>query len=542
MNLINYIPLKIANTAKNALFCLYLSVLSILSITLSSTAQAIILYSGDNNANLNAPDTAREAIFNSVAKISATNGSGTVGSAVHIQDKYLLTAEHVLYKDVTPRQTHITFDGITYWEIDLNFLPRQIGTADLVLFKLIQNPNLPETQLYSSNNETFKTGTLVGWGRGRDIDQIEETGTNRTWNWGDNSTIKKRWGTNQIEGTGNGSIGSNTYQYLLTHLNSNQGSNEVAIAYYDSGSGLFVSNSGTWQLAGITTAVSTFGSSTFAQFSGSQDANYFVRISQYRQTILNNIPDTSTYAGWAIDQSLYGADADSSADPDLDGLDNQTEFNLGTNPTLSDSDSDGLSDSEEVNTYSTDPLDADSDDDGLNDGDEVNTYSSDPFDTDSDDDGLTDGNEVNTHGTDPSDSDSDDDGLSDSDEINIHNTDPNDTDSDDDGLTDSAEINTHQSDPNNDDTSNDGLSDKALVDYGLDPNVDHTLLYNAIVQSIADLRAGSTVIQVINNQATITLNLEGSDDLQSWTETGDTATLQVPTSNDTQFYRFKLSD
>ena len=49
-----------------------------------------------------------------------------------------------------------------------------------------------------------------------------------------------------------------------------------------------------------------------------------------------------------------------------------------------------------------------------------------------------------------------------------------------------------------------------------DPNVDHTLLYNAIVQSIADLRAGSTIIEVTNNQATITLNLESSDDLLSW--------------------------
>ena len=96
--------------------------------------------------------------------------------------------------------------------------------------------------------------------------------------------------------------------------------------------------------------------------------------------------------------------------------------------------------------------------------------------------------------------------------------------------------------PNNADTSNDGLSDKDLVDYGLDPNVDHTLLYNAIVQSIADLRAGATIIEVINNQATITLKLESSNDLESWSETGDNTTLQVSTSNDAQFYRFKLSD
>jgi hypothetical protein len=527
---------KIRKHAKTSFY------LFILCFVFSTPCQAIILYSGDNNANLTAPDTAREAVFNSVAKITNADGTAIVGSATHIKDKYMLTAAHVLSKNQTPRRSYVTFDGITYWAIDLNFLPIQIGTADLVLFKLIENPNLPETSLYSSTNERFKTGTLIGWGYGRDTDQADQTSTTRTWDWGTSPTIKKRWGTNQIEATGNGIIVGDTYHYLITKLNSSQGNDEAAFAYYDSGSGLFISNSGTWQLAGITTAVSTFSSSTFAQFSGSQDANYFVRISQYRQTILNNIPDTSTYSGWAIDQSLYGTDAETTADPDADGLDNQTEFNFGTNPNLSDTDSDGLSDGEEINTYSTDPLDADSDDDGLSDGEEVNTYNSDPFDTDSDNDGLTDGDEVNTYGTDPSDSDSDDDSLTDSAEINTHNTDPNDADSDDDGLTDSAEINTHQSNPNNADTSNDGLSDKALVDYGLDPNADHTLLYNAIAQSIADLRAGSTLIQVIDNQATITLNLEASDDLQSWTETGDTATLQVPASNDSQFYRFKLSD
>ena len=73
--------------------------------------QAIILYSGDNNANLTAPDTARTDIFNSVAKITNANGTGIVGSAVHIKDKYLLTADHVLYKNQIPRRTHVSFDG-----------------------------------------------------------------------------------------------------------------------------------------------------------------------------------------------------------------------------------------------------------------------------------------------------------------------------------------------------------------------------------------------------------------------------------------------
>ena len=41
-----------------------------------------------------------------------------------------------------------------------------------------------------------------------------------------------------------------------------------------------------------------------------------------------------------------------------------------------------------------DPLDDDSDDDGLTDGEEVNTYSTDPLDPDSDGDGFNDGVEV----------------------------------------------------------------------------------------------------------------------------------------------------
>jgi len=44
----------------------------------------------------------------------------------------------------------------------------------------------------------------------------------------------------------------------------------------------------------------------------------------------------------------------------------------GVNPTNPDTDGDGLSDGEEVNTYNTDPTNPDTDGDGLNDGEEVN--------------------------------------------------------------------------------------------------------------------------------------------------------------------------
>lgn len=63
--------------------------------------------------------------------------------------------------------------------------------------------------------------------------------------------------------------------------------------------------------------------------------------------------------------------SDADADNDDDGLSNVREFELGTKPFNPDTDGDGLSDGDEVNTYGTDPLKYDTDDDGISDGDEA---------------------------------------------------------------------------------------------------------------------------------------------------------------------------
>ena len=92
-------------------------------------------------------------------------------------------------------------------------------------------------------------------------------------------------------------------------------------------------------------------------------------------------------------------------DADLDGLNDDVEIEIGTDPNNPDTDGDGIEDGQEVNVDATDPLDdcdsvggtpledSDCDNDGLTNAEEAD-LGTDPFDADSDDDGLTDGEEV----------------------------------------------------------------------------------------------------------------------------------------------------
>jgi hypothetical protein len=189
-------------------------------------------------------------------------------------------------------------------------------------------------------------------------------------------------------------------------------------------------------------------------------------------------------------------------DTDNDNLDDGDEVAAGTNPLHRDTDGDGLRDGGEVNIFGTDPLVMDTDGGGVDDGGEIAngtdplvagddyvdpndldndgllnddeaTYGTDPNDADSDNDGLNDGDEVNTHGTDPLEADTDGGGVEDGDEIDA-GTNPNDAnddeaDSDGDGLTDDDEEDVYGTDPDDEDTDGDGVNDGDEVATGTDP-------------------------------------------------------------------------
>ena len=137
------------------------------------------------------------------------------------------------------------------------------------------------------------------------------------------------------------------------------------------------------------------------------------------------------------------------ADTDGDGLPNSIEEYLGSDSNNIDTDGDGLGDYYEVFVTYTDPTMADTDENGVSDADEdfdednltnfeefINKTN--PYIDDMDNDGLSDGDEIKVYGTDPLVADTDGDELEDGDEI-ILGTNPLVQDTDGDGIIDSKE-------------------------------------------------------------------------------------------------------
>ncbi len=178
--------------------------------------------------------------------------------------------------------------------------------------------------------------------------------------------------------------------------------------------------------------------------------------------------------GWEVENNLNPvSDEDVTGDPDDDGLENLDEFLAQTDPNDPDSDSDGLTDGEEIFEFDTDPLLFDTDNDGLNDSAEVLLYYSDPNKQDTDNDGLDDNSEVLIYKTHPNKTDTDGDGLLDGEEVLIHFTNATSNDTDNDGMPDGWEVENRLNpvsdkdvtgDPDDDDLENIGE-----YEHGLDP-------------------------------------------------------------------------
>lgn len=129
-------------------------------------------------------------------------------------------------------------------------------------------------------------------------------------------------------------------------------------------------------------------------------------IEEYFGTDIND-PDTDD-DGLTDFQEIYDASTnpllwdtdgngtcDGNEDNDSDGLDNVTEYEIGSLIYVADSDMDSLGDYEEYMTYGTDPMSKDTDGDTLTDAEEIK-FGTDPLLADTDGDGITDGAQIYT--------------------------------------------------------------------------------------------------------------------------------------------------
>ena len=193
----------------------------------------------------------------------------------------------------------------------------------------------------------------------------------------------------------------------------------------------------------------------------------------YNLTGTDNLDVTTTDSKndnyWSILLALTTKIEGGSDDADNDGLTNDEEKQLGTDPKNPDTDGDGLTDGEEVNKYQTNPNKEDSDGDGLTDADEVRKYSTDPNKADTDGDGLKDGDELQKYLTEPTKSDTDNDGLNDGDEVLTYKTLPLKADTDGDGLSDGDEVLKHKTNPLVADSDSGTINDGVEVKRGTNP-------------------------------------------------------------------------
>ena len=95
------------------------------------------------------------------------------------------------------------------------------------------------------------------------------------------------------------------------------------------------------------------------------------------------------------------------------------------------------------------------------------------------------------------------------------------------------------------DSDGDGVGDFSDLYNGYQDSIISDFLSNSDylkVSEIQDLRPGSIMIEVSENQATVQLQMEESSDLQTWEDTGTPATMTIPADSDTKFFRFKMAE
>ncbi len=222
---------------------------------------------------------------------TAIPGSGAIGSfgnnasCVVIAPNFIVTTRHQGYS------TAIEIDGVSYTAVQ----QWTHSTADIRVVRIEDSNSDPanlapgtwaELWTAAQGSEVGQEIVIGGYG-------VAGTRFGSGYQWAPGTTVDQlRWGTNEIDSaltkSSYGGGTSDVLEYDFTRIASGT-DYEAAVGYADSGGGLYIEDTGTWYVAGLTRSVQR------ADYTGFGDWADGVRI--------------SSYADWVYDITRVDGDA-----------------------------------------------------------------------------------------------------------------------------------------------------------------------------------------------------------------------------------------
>ncbi len=321
---VGIVMIRIARFARSATIV----AVSLLTISTATPAWAVVQANGDGSGHTTAPQS--------------DPGWGNVGvlgsaSAVYLGNRWVLTANHVGTGSVTfPSGSFLARNGTA---VQLKN-PNDMGLSeftDLLMFRLIADPGLPELTIASQRPARGTSVTLIGAGRDRAVNQtgwrLQTSSTGTTWTetspaiadvlgYKTLDTKTMRWGNNLVESSGD--TISNTGDDVLALTTKFESGlftqHEAQAVPGDSGGGVFNhSLLSPGQLVGIMVANQMLNNNQPANTAVFGDLTMFADLAAYQDQIAALMEISAPPAAWQNQLDHFDIDDDGATKP-LDAL------------------------------------------------------------------------------------------------------------------------------------------------------------------------------------------------------------------------------
>lgn len=285
--------------------CATLMLLAVL-FGIAPVVQAVVIASDTGVENTTAPTG-----FSYWNNLGLRSG----GTGIYLGDRWVLTAYHV---GVGP----VVFNGTTYNAVagtNLRLKNSDGSLADLLQYRISEDPGLPSLTLATSAMTRSTTVTMIGDGRDRAADptywdMLWQQQQNPDWYTGYywQSTRTMRWGTNRVD-TANlldPTTGGSTYAFTAS-FSADSGSSECGVADGDSGGGVFAKSGGVWRLAGMIYGLGRYSSQP-ASTTVFGNVTYMADLGRYAASLrpmegdanYDGLVDQQDYAVWFNNNAL----------------------------------------------------------------------------------------------------------------------------------------------------------------------------------------------------------------------------------------------